>query len=123
MKFLKISVLLVVFTSGLYAQDTVKVMAYNLLNYVSSDTATRNPFFRRIVNASNPDILIVEEMTSQAMADAFLNKVMNLSGAGVYQAGVFIDGPDTDNMIYFKAGKFAFISNTPIRTDLRYKPV
>ncbi len=102
-----------------YGQDTARVMAYNLLNYVAGDSAVRNPYFRTTMNAFNPDVLVVEEMTSQAMANAFRDKVLNLAGIGVYQSGTFIDGPDTDCEIYFKSNKFTFISNTPIVTDLR----
>ena len=119
MKSLKYLTLLLLFAAASYGQDTAKVMAYNLLNYVAGDTAVRNPYYRTTINAFNPDVMVVEEMTSQAMANAFRDKVLNLAGVGVYQSGTFIDGPDTDCEIYFKSNKFVFISNTPIVTDLR----
>jgi hypothetical protein len=43
---------------------------------------------------------------------------MNVNGT-VYSKGTFINGPDTDNEIYFKNSDFTFISNTAIQTDLR----
>ncbi len=104
-----------------FAQDTAKIMNYNILNYNanSSDTVVRHPYYRTVIQATNPDILVVEEILSQNAVNIFLSKVMNLSGNGTYQAGTFIDGPDTDNEVFFKSSKYVFISNTPIHTELR----
>jgi hypothetical protein len=105
------------------SQSSIKLMAYNLLNYPSgsnfvADTTTRNPAYRTIVAAAQPDILVTEEMNNQAGVNIFLNSVMNVSSV-TYSAGVFNDGPDTDNSIFFKTSLFSFISNTPIHTALR----
>ena len=99
-----------------YAQ--VKIVSYNLLGYPGSDTATRNPYFRTVINSLNPDILVVQEITSQSGINGYLNNVMNV-GRNDYDAGTFIDGPDTDNGIYFRNDKFIFLSNTPVKTALR----
>ncbi len=107
-----------VISSGIIAQENVKIMSYNLLNYPDVDSAIRNPNFRVVVRSAAPDILVVQEMTSQAGMDGFLSNVMNAYG-NVYSAGTFIDGTDTDNGIFFKTAKFRFISNTRIRTALR----
>ncbi|MBK8550303.1 MAG: hypothetical protein IPL53_04270 [Ignavibacteria bacterium] len=100
------------------AQHQLKIMTYNLLNYSSTDTAVRNPHFRTIINAVNPDILVVCEITSQNAVNSFLSNVMN-SGGAVYSAGTFINGFDTDNAIFYKSSKINFISNTPILTSVR----
>jgi endonuclease/exonuclease/phosphatase family metal-dependent hydrolase len=88
------------------------------LNYPGTDTTTRNPYFRTVISSINPDILVVQEITSQAGVNGFLNGVMNYNG-NVYSTGLFIDGPDSDNGIYYKTALFIFLSNTPIHTDLR----
>lgn len=93
-------------------------MTYNLLNYPSPDTNIRNPYFRTVISSVNPDILVVCEMGSLTGVNTFLTNVLNYVTAA-YTAGTFIDGYDTDNAIYFKSSKFNFISNTPIRTQLR----
>ncbi len=102
----------------LYAQTQRTIMNYNLLNYPGNDTTIRNPYFRTTIAAVLPDILVCQEMTSLAGVNGFLNNVLlpNYSG---YAAGTFIDGPDTDNEIFYKTDSFTFISNTPIATDLR----
>jgi endonuclease/exonuclease/phosphatase family metal-dependent hydrolase len=101
-----------------YSQDTARIVGYNLLNYPGSDTAVRHPYFRIVAKTLNPDILVVSEMDSQNGMNYFLNNVLNAYG-NVYSAGVFINGPDSDNGIFFKTSKFQFISNTRIITQLR----
>ncbi|MBL0095346.1 MAG: hypothetical protein IPP46_01785 [Bacteroidetes bacterium] len=101
-------------------QDQVKIMAYNLLNYPAisnpnADTALRNPYFRTVIEAANPDILVIEELNSLSGDLGFLNNVMNAS-ATLYAKGTYINSDDTDRGIFFKFSKFQFISNTPIQT-------
>ncbi len=111
------TVLVCLLLSGVsYAQ--VKIVSYNLLNYPGSDTAARNPYFRTVINSLNPDILVVQEITSQSGVDGYLSNVMNV-GRTDYSAGTFINGPDTDNGIYYRNDIFIFLSNTPIQTALR----
>lgn len=110
--------LLIVFALFSQAQDTISFMSYNLLNYPGSTAATRNPSFRTIMADANPDILVVQEISQPVGFTDFLSNVLNFSSA-IYTAGTFVDGPDSDNGIYYKAGKYSFISNTPIATALR----
>lgn len=103
--------------------DQVKVMAYNLLNYpdqsgVAADTTLRNPFYRTIVQAADPDIMTVEELHSSTGYQGFLNNVMNANGP-VYGAATYVFSNDTERGLFYKTSKFQFISNTPIITDLR----
>lgn len=115
---IKILSFLILLTLSVYPQNQVKIMSYNLLNYPGSDTTTRNPNFRIVVSSINPDILVAQEMVSQAGVNNFLSKVMNSFGQ-TYSAGVFIDSTDTDNAIFYKPSLFNFVSNLPIRTALR----
>lgn len=96
-----------------FTSDTVKVMCYNLLGYgFFSDPRDIN--YRKIIKAADPDILTIEEVVSQEGVNEFLDSVMNYYTPGLYNAGVYINGTDTDNGIFFKPSKFIFISNTPI---------
>ncbi len=99
-----------------YAQ--VKIVSYNLLGYPGTDTTVRNPYFRTVISSLNPDILVVQEITSQSGIDGYLSNVMNV-GRTDYSSGTFINGPDTDNGIYYKNTMFIFLGNKPIRTALR----
>jgi len=107
----------------LQAQDTVRVMSYNLLNYpelsaFTADTSTRNPEYRRIIQAANPDILVVQELNSQAGFTGFLNNVMNTNGV-VYGAATYINSNDTEQGLYYRLSKFQFINHSAIPTSLR----
>ncbi len=113
-----IIILILGFSFVTFSQENVKIMTYNLLNYPDVDSAIRNPNFRKVIRNSNPDILVVQEMTSLAGMNGFLSNVMNAYG-NVYSMGTFIDGTDTDNGIFYRTSKIRFISNTRIRTALR----
>jgi endonuclease/exonuclease/phosphatase family metal-dependent hydrolase len=115
-QILKIIIIFLLFS--VFSNAQVKITSYNLLNYPGTDTTTRNPYFRTVINSINPDILVVQEITSQDAINGFLNGIMNISG-NFYSAGTFINGPDSDNGIFFKTSLFSFISNTPIKTALR----
>ncbi len=92
-------------------------MAYNLLNYNGS--VVKDNSFRKIVKYSNPDILVTEEVISQTAVNNMLSNVMNYYTPGLYSAGTFFNGFDTDNAIYFKSSKFTFLYNFVIQTTLR----
>ncbi|MBT8380855.1 MAG: hypothetical protein KJO59_00705, partial [Ignavibacteria bacterium] len=93
-------------------------MSYNILNYPGSTSSIRNPDFQTVLSNIVPDIIVVQEILSQAGVNEFLNSVLN-SISGDYTAGTFINGPDTDNAIFFKSSHFNFIANNVITTALR----
>ncbi len=103
-------------SSAALGQDTLKVMNYNLLNY---SNASRDQYYRTVLRHVKPDVLVVQEMISQSMVDNFLSNVLNVVFPGEFAKGMFVDGNDTDNAIFYKPSKFAFISNIPLRTALR----
>ena len=110
--------ILLILNSLLIGQVNHKIMSYNLLNYPGTDTTTRNPYFRTTIASVLPDILIVQEITSLAGVNGFLNNVLNTVSSD-YAAGTFIDGPDTDSEIFYKSAAFTFLANNPISTSLR----
>jgi endonuclease/exonuclease/phosphatase family metal-dependent hydrolase len=93
-------------------------MSYNALNYPGSTATERNPYFSTVISNANPDILVMQEMTSQTGVNGFLSNVLIPINSN-YTAGTFLDGPDTDNAIFFKSNLFTLISNTAIPTTLR----
>ena len=76
-------------------------MSYNALNYPGSTAAERNPYFTTVIANANPDILVMQEITSQIGVNVYLINVLTPINPN-YTAGTFLDGPDTDNAIFFK---------------------
>ena len=102
-----ISILTILLLSAtfIHSQERVKIATYNILNY-PNNTVVKNPKFKLILDNLNPDILVVQEILSQSAVNEFLNQVLS----DEFEAGDFINGPDTDNAIYFKDSLFQFIS-------------
>ncbi len=93
-----------------FGGDTLRIASYNILNYPDTNANTRNPYFRAVIHHMKPDVLVVQEMQSQAGVTNFLNNVMNYYQAGLYSTVTFNDGPDTDNSIFYKSSKVNFVS-------------
>lgn len=98
--------------------DTATIMYYNILNFPGT-TPERISYFRTINQYIKPDLLLVNELLSEAGAIQLLEQGMNVYGASNYQKAVFIDGPDTDNMLFYNSDMFTLYSQDTIQTDLR----
>ena len=67
----------------------------------------------------NPDMLVVQEMTSSAAMSEFYTNVMNVVAPGLFTYVPFHDGRDTDNGLYFRTDKWVFLDTVYIGTALR----
>jgi endonuclease/exonuclease/phosphatase family metal-dependent hydrolase len=102
--------------------SAVKLMNYNILNYPGASGAAREDEFRTIMTAVHPDILIVQEMTGTTSAGQtqFLNNVLNSVFPGEYAAATpWINGPDTNNALFYRTAAFTLISVDTLDTELR----
>jgi exonuclease III len=116
---IKLSVLtiLLVFIQGIsfpQNRETIRIATYNILNYPQSYT-TRNPNFQIVMNEIDADIVVVQEITSLFGVNEFRSSVLGND----YLAGPFINGPDTDNAIFYKDSLITLISYNIISTSLR----
>ncbi len=100
------------------AQDTVKVTYYNLLNfpYLQQD---RVDTLKKILDFIQPDIFVVNELTSFNGGALIKNNALNVNGVNSFASAVFYDGPDTDNLLFFDQTKFGLHSQNQIVTTLR----
>lgn len=94
---------------GAPAANALRIVDYNILNYPGSTGPTRDPSFRTILQPISPDVLVTEEMTSQAGVTEFLNS-LNTMEPGQWAALPFIDGNDTDCALFYKPSKIGFAS-------------
>ncbi len=100
------------------AQDTLTVMAYNILNYPASN-ASKADTLKPIIKHVQPDIFLITELTSFSGINLILNDALNVDGISHYQSATYFDGPDTDNMLFYNSNKLELYSQYEIPTSLR----
>ena len=106
-------------SSPLYAElDTLRIVTYNLLKFPGSFGTERVEHFRKVINAIDPDILVVQELESQAGQNIILSQILNYN-SNEYQAVPFVDGYDMDNSLFYKYDKILLLGSIQIRTGLR----
>jgi hypothetical protein len=114
-----ITLLAILLQLSVFAQtDTATIMYYNVLNFPGS-TPERVSNFRTVTRYINPDIVVITELVSDAGAQILLNQGLNVYGETKYQKAPFINGDDTDNMLFYNSDKFTLYSIDTIDTDLR----
>ncbi len=111
----------------------LRIFDYNITNYPGSTGPTRDPLYRTIIGPLAPDVVVVQEMRSQAGVDEFLNDVLNTLEPGQWAAAPFYDGNDSDNALFYRTatvqylGSWAFYPNPSYLLRLvavyRLKPV
>jgi len=104
---------------GIPAADAFRLATWNMLNYPGAQGAAREPHFRTVLASVHPDVLVVQEMQSQTGVNQFLANVLEPIEPGQWAAGPFVNGPDTDNALFYRISAVTFVSHTEIPTDLR----
>lgn len=110
-------ILFILLSCSLFAQEQVRVMSYNLLNYPN----TRDQHFKKIISTINPDALVVVEMIQQVGVNQFLTNVLgtDYAAATVTIKGTNSAGNDgNDCAFYYKPAKLTLIETkaVPART-------
>ena len=108
----KIILLLIVLVNFSICQQTIRVATYNILNYYGTE---RNEYLRLVTEEIEADIIIVQEIMNQAAVDSFEISVLQ----GNYETIPFVNGPDTDNHMFYNADKLEFIADSYLGTPLR----
>jgi endonuclease/exonuclease/phosphatase family metal-dependent hydrolase len=97
------------------AQDTLRVMYYNLLNYPSAGDHSRDADLRAILRRYDPDVLWACELVNEAAADQVLDSVLNYNSQRYKQAN-FVNGPNSDNLLYYKQNKLSLTQQQTIQS-------
>ncbi len=120
------SLLFLIFISQfVFAQDTLKVMVYNLLQYGFSGgvpVSTKNANLKTIIDATLPDIFGVNEMASNAVyAQNILQNVLNQNGRTYYDKATYSNlGTSNEvNMLFFNSQKVGISKQYNIYHSLR----
>jgi hypothetical protein len=108
----------ILYSSISFAQETIRIMSYNVFEYKTSSSTTKSNALINVINSLDPDILIGGEIDNDpSAADHFRTEVLNSSVTGKYSLGL---SPVTsafggyDNFAYYKPEKFTFLSGTII---------
>lgn len=101
-----------------FAQDTIKITYYNLLDFPAAQQ-DRIDTLKKVLHYIQPDIFVVNELTSFNGAGLIKNNALNVDGVNRFSSAVFYDGPDTDNMLFYDHVKFTLFSQQQIVTTLR----
>lgn len=93
----------------------LRLVDYNITNYPGTNPffSTRQPLFRAILSPLSPDVLVVQEMQSQAGVDSFRTNVLNVIEPGQWSSAPFYNGNDTDNALFYKPAKVQLLGSWP----------
>lgn len=93
-----------------------RVMTYNSLR-MSSNDQDRLDEFQLVLEASNPDILLMQEFENEGGAKILL-AALNADSAE-YSMAPYVEGDDTDNALFYRNSLVSFVSQDTIGTALR----
>jgi len=112
-------VLLLLLPSVAVAQDTLSILYYNVLNY-PGNTPERADTLRKITDYYQPDLVLINELESEAGADTILNRTFNPDGGSTWARAPITNGPNTENMLYYRTDKVGFESWYIVETGGRF---
>lgn len=96
----------------------LKVMTYNLLNFSGND-GDRVDYLKTTLQKYQPDLLVVNELVSEAGGNLILNSALNTGIVSHYSFAPFIDGYDSDNGLFYDHSKLVLTGQEQIETSLR----
>ena len=117
-----------------FAQDTITVMQYNLLEYgnynsgwascfeTNNNTQQKDEDIRTILNYVKPDIFTVNEFgATQALQNDFLRHNLNINGANYWESDNIINYKNSNiiNHIFYNSNKFGMKKRVALRTEPR----
>ncbi|RLD43564.1 MAG: hypothetical protein DRI86_09725 [Bacteroidetes bacterium] len=125
-----ISTILLFIGLNSFAQDDIKIMQYNLLNYgnitsyctvTNNNMADKEVYLREIINYVQPDIFTVNEIAANTyvtgrLLDSVMNYQSNTYGKSDY---VKTNGSDLVNMLYYNKSKFTYIGSESLQNEVR----
>ena len=128
------SLLFLLLTLVLEAQDTITVMQYNLLEYgnfnsgwascyeSNNNTQEKDENIRKILELVKPDILTVNEFgASQEIQESFINHNLNINGVSYWKSDDIVNYANSNiiNHIFYNSEKMKLTRHAVIRTSVR----
>ncbi len=107
---------------GLFAQETIKTMFYNVFDFPSAPPSNRPVLLKGILDTYDPDIFMICELENEFGADLILNNSLNVDGTNYERAPYFDNqsgNAELQQMMYFKSEKFSLAAIDIITTTVR----
>ena len=107
---------------SLNAQETIKTMFYNLLEFPSAFPPNREVILREILNQYEPDIFMICELETEAGANRILNTSLNDQGNEFLMAPFEPSqsgDPDHQQIIFYRKGMFSLEAWEVLPTSVR----
>jgi len=98
----------------------LRIVNYNILNYPGTTGATRDPHYRITLGPLAPDVVVVQEMQSQAGVNEFLDSVLNTLEPGQWAAAPFYNGNDTNNALFYRTSAVQLLGSWPFYPNPSY---
>lgn len=118
--------LLLLFVQVAYAQDTLRVMSYNLLNFPDPNPAGKADTLADILAWHPVDLLIAEEVHNAVGAQMVLDESLNANGVDRFSMAPFVPQQSAPwntiklaQIIYYDHNKLGLRDQTLLYTDIR----
>ena len=130
-KKISLSLSMLIISVLVFAQDDIKVMQYNLLNYgnitsycttTNNNMADKEQYLRTIIDYVQPDIFCVNEIANISYVhQRLLDSALNFNSVKQYQKSGYVNtnGSDLVNMLYYNTAKFVYVSAESVQNHVR----
>ena len=113
---MKKMILIIVIMIFIVELSALRVLTYNALNF-SDNSGNRLQYFQSVFDEIEPDIVLLQEIANEEGAELLLTALNN--GGNNFSRARFLDGPDTENMLFYRNSVVTFASQDTIDTELR----
>ncbi|HPE54960.1 MAG TPA: T9SS type A sorting domain-containing protein [Bacteroidales bacterium] len=123
--------MLLLLSVAISAQDTIRLMQYNLLMYGNNfggctsgnnNVANKNEYLKTIVNYVQPDVVFVNELyEEESYHDLILNNVFNINGATNWKRGNVSNLANSYivNQTFYNSDIFELANYVAVQTNVR----
>lgn len=108
----------------LSAQDTLRVMAYNLLNYGGTpgycNTSCKDFHLRTLIGYIQPDIIGINEIApASALFRRFLDSVLNINGVTYWRSSIYqnVSNGNLVNALFYDSRRLGWLGQELITTQ------
>ncbi|MCB0737602.1 MAG: hypothetical protein KDC92_08825, partial [Bacteroidetes bacterium] len=115
-------VLLSIIAISANAQDTSKLLFYNVLGY-NGNGDSRTQYLKTILDEAKPDIFMVCELRSSSAAIAIVDNVLNTNGETRFKRATFWDDGSLNNMLFYNGDRFRLVKTDTLNGEPRFSTV